>query len=172
METVIIAQPTRFEIDEESGCAADIYSYVGYIISFGPQFTSSLGCVILARESPHVDNFSDLTIFDPSALTLRTFLRHRKEMNEFLSSSRDITHSKYRRLMVITCLDTLFNLPVSITLFITDIMQGKGDALNYPYISWKNVHDGAAGTFLEYRSVPSFRFLLANGAPNRGPCSH
>ncbi len=24
-------------------------------------------------------------------------------------------------------------------------MQGKGNPLNYPYISWKNVHDGAGG---------------------------
>jgi len=77
MALFIIAQPTRFEIDQESGCAADIYSYVGYIISFCPQLICSFACVILAP------------------LTLRAFLRHRKEMNEYFSSSPDITHSKY-----------------------------------------------------------------------------
>ncbi len=47
--------------------------------------------------------------------------------------------------MVIACLDTLFNLPVFITLIITDILQGKQCALNYPYISWKNVHNDGGG---------------------------
>ncbi len=66
-------------------------------------------------------------------------------MNEFLSSGRDITHNKYNRLMVIACLDTLFNLPVAILIFLANITQGKERSLNYPYISWKNVHDGAGG---------------------------
>ncbi len=86
-----------------------------------------------------------LTTFDPPALTLRTFLRHRKEMSEFLSSSRDITHSKYTRLIVIACLDTLFNLPVLITITFMDILLGQESSLNYPYISWNNVHDGEGG---------------------------
>ncbi len=146
MKTDIIVQPTRFEIDEEFGCGSDIYSYVGYIIQLGPQLISSLGCVILAREFPRGDNFDDLTTFDFPALTIRTFLRHRKEMNEFLSSSRDITHSKYSRLMVIACLDTLFNLPVVITITIVNILSGEENGLNYPYISWKNVHNNEGGT--------------------------
>ncbi len=66
-------------------------------------------------------------------------------MNEFLSSNRDITYSKYSRLMVIACLDTIFNVPVLLTIIITSILQGKESALNYPYISWKNVHNSAGG---------------------------
>jgi len=128
MALFIIIQPFRFQINEEVGCNATEFSYVGYIIYYGPSVALSLGCLILAP------------------LTLHTFLQHRKEMNEFLSSSRDITHSKYTRLIVIACLDTLFNLPVLITILITDILRGKDDSLNYPYISWKNVHDGAGGT--------------------------
>ncbi len=68
-------------------------------------------------------------------------------MNEFLSSGQDITRNKYHRLMIIACLDTLFNLPVLIVILVTTISQGKDSALNYPYISWKNVHDGAGGLF-------------------------
>ncbi len=142
MKTVIIVQPTRFEIDEESGCSSDIFSYVGYIIFYGPSVISSLLCAILLVSPPHGDYSSNLTTFCRTALTLRTFMRHRREMSEFLSSSRDITHSKYRRLMIIACLDTLFNLPVLITIIIITTVQGQGNALNYPYISWKNVHDG------------------------------
>ena len=66
---------------------------------------------------------------------MRMFLRHRKEMNEFLSSGRDMTHNKYYRLIVIACFDTLFNLPVLIITFATDIAGGKNTSLNYPYIS-------------------------------------
>ncbi len=147
MGTAIIVQPIWFGISEELGCASNIYSYVGYIIYYCPPIISSLACVIIARESPHGDDSSDLTTFDHPALTLRTFLRYRKEMNEFLSSNRDITHSKYSRLMVIVCLDTLSNFPVLITIIVTDILEGEDSGLNYPYISWKNVHDGAGGTF-------------------------
>ncbi len=149
MKTVIIVQPTRFEIREELGCASDIYSYVGYyIIYYAPSVICSLGCVILARKSLRGDDSSKLILsYDCLALTLRTFLRHRKEMNEFLSSSRDVTHSKYSRLMLIACLDTLFNLPVLITITVIVALQGKDNDLNYPYIGWKNVHDGAGGNF-------------------------
>jgi len=127
MALSIIIQPTRFDIIEELGCSPTAYSYMGYIIYYAPPFVFSLGCAILAP------------------LTLRTFLRHRKEMNEFLSSGQDITHNKYNRLMVIACLDTFVNLPVLITMIVTEILRGKESLLNYPYINWKNVHDGAGG---------------------------
>lgn len=66
-------------------------------------------------------------------------------MNEFLSSSQEITSNKYTRLMIIVCLDTLINLPVLVTVFVSSILQGDDNALNFPYVSWKNVHDGAGG---------------------------
>ena len=52
---------------------------------------------------------------------------------------------KYVRLMVIACLDTLFNLPVLIVSVVTSILEGKDSSADYPYKSWKNVHDGAGG---------------------------
>jgi len=127
VKTDIIIQPTRFNIVEEAGCSATDYSYVGYIIYIGPLFVSSLGCAILAP------------------LTLRTFFRHRKEMNEFLSSSQVVTRNKYNRLMVIACLDTILNLPMDIAGIVMSILPGKDNSLNYPYISWKNVLDGVGG---------------------------
>lgn len=66
-------------------------------------------------------------------------------MNEFFTSAQDITRNKYTRLMIIACLDTVFNAPVLLATIITDVLQGQEDALNYPYISWKNVHDGVGG---------------------------
>ena len=56
-----------------------------------------------------------------------------------------MTRNKYYRLIIIACLDTLFNLPVLIVSFAIEIAQGKDNDLNHPYISWKNVHDGAGG---------------------------
>jgi len=63
MKTVVIVQPFRFDNVEELGCVFTEYSYVVYIIYYGPSAIVSLGCVILARESSHVDNSSDLTLF-------------------------------------------------------------------------------------------------------------
>jgi len=123
----IIVQPIRFEILEEEGCSYVEYSYVGYIIYYAPGFIASLGSALLAP------------------LTLRTFFRHRKEMNEFLSSNQGITSHKYKRLMAITLLDTIFNLPVLVIILVTSIVAGKNNPLNAPYVSWKNVHDGAGG---------------------------
>jgi len=127
MALYIIVQPTRFNIVEEAGCGTTDYSYVAYIVVYGPPFMFSLGSTILAP------------------LTLRTFLRHRKEMNELLSSGQDATHNKYTRLMVIACLDTICLLPVDITIIVMSILEGKENSLNYPYVSWKNVHDGEGG---------------------------
>jgi len=47
--------------------------------------------------------------------------------------------------MVIACLDTMFNLPVLIAEIVISGVEGEGSSLNHPYISWKNVHDGAGG---------------------------
>ncbi len=66
-------------------------------------------------------------------------------MNEFLSSSRVITHNKYNRLMVIACLNTILNLPMDMITIITSILSGKDDSFNHPYISWENVHNGEGG---------------------------
>jgi len=36
---------------------------------------------------------------------------------------------------------------MDIITIVTSILQGKDDSLNYPYVSWKNVHDGAGGSY-------------------------
>ncbi|KLO06012.1 STE3-domain-containing protein [Schizopora paradoxa] len=113
----IIIQPVRFEILQEEGCAYVEYSYVGYIIYYAPGFILSLISALLAP------------------WTLRTFFRHRKEMGEYLSSNQDITTNKYKRLMAIALLDTIFNLPVLIIILVASIASGKNSPLNSPYLS-------------------------------------
>ncbi|KLO06018.1 STE3-domain-containing protein [Schizopora paradoxa] len=127
MALFIIVQPFRFNIVEEEGCVFVEFTYVTYIIYYGPSLVASLGSALLAP------------------LTVRTFFRQRKAMNEFFSTNEEVSSNKYKRLMVIACLDILINLPLFTIILVTDILQGKQNAMNYPYISWKNVHDGAGG---------------------------
>jgi len=123
----VIVQPVRFQILEELGCNSFGYTYVGYIIYYAPGFIASLGSAFLA------------------SLIWRIYLRDRKERNEVLSSSPDVTSRNYKRFMWMASLDTIVNFPIFIASVVTDITQGKAFAGNYPYVSWKNVHDGAGG---------------------------
>ncbi|KLO06015.1 STE3-domain-containing protein [Schizopora paradoxa] len=127
MGLVIIVQPIRFEIVEEVGCTQTGYSYVVYLIIYMPSILLNLPCVIVAP------------------LTSLTFIRHRKEMDEFLSSGQGITRSKYNRLMIVACMNTIFNLPPTITIIAVNIALGNESSMNSPYISWKNVHEGVGG---------------------------
>lgn len=80
---------------------------------------------------------------------MRAFLQHRKEMNKFLSSSRNITYNRYNRLMIITCLDTFLNLPLLIMNLAVTILEKKptntNSILNMAYITGENLHHGASG---------------------------
>ncbi|KLO11589.1 fungal pheromone STE3G-protein-coupled receptor [Schizopora paradoxa] len=120
----VIVQPVRFDIVEEIGCLQTIYSYVGYFIQYVPMFLLCMVCAILAP------------------LTLRTFIRHRKEMDEFLSSGQGITR------MVMACLNTMLNLPATVFIILSNVVAGQDSGLNQPFISWKNVHDQAPGLSL------------------------
>jgi len=131
MAILIIVQPVRFEIYQEEGCVVPLYSYIAYILYYGPALVLNIGCAILAP------------------LTLRAFFRHRKEMDEYFTTrgreDSEITRTKYKRLMIIACLDTMFNLPILIAAVVMSGLAGDDSALNQPYTSWRNVHDGAGG---------------------------
>jgi len=98
-------------------------------------------------------------------------MRHRKEMNEFLSSTKDdVTAMRYKRLMLIACLDTFFNLPLLIVIVVTNITAGSQTAENYSYKNWRNVHDGAGGTapglsFSSIITVPASEWTNTGGWP-------
>jgi len=109
MALFIVVLPFRLQILQEEGCTAPSYSYISYIIFYSPELMISIGCAILAP------------------LTLTAFLLHRKEMNEYFTarSSEDITRNKYKRLMVVASLDTIFNLPVLMVVLITSALSGN-----------------------------------------------
>ncbi|KLO11429.1 STE3-domain-containing protein [Schizopora paradoxa] len=124
----VIIQPTRFVIQQEFGCHVVSYSYVIYFIAFAPQTVMSIASAVLA------------------VLTLRVLFVHRREVNEHLSSNATITAFQYKRLMLITCLDTISNFPVMLGGLLQDALVGSSGAANQPYVSWTNVHDGEGGT--------------------------
>ena len=70
---------------------------------------------------------------------------HRREVNEHLSSSATMTAFQYKRLMLITCLDTISNFPVMLGGLLQDALVGSSGNANQPYVSWDNVHDGEGG---------------------------
>jgi len=128
MSLYVVVQPVRFAIQEELGCIAVDYSYAAYIVVYTVPLMATLGCAVFAP------------------LTMLVFMRHRREMKMCLAGSRDISLNKYKRLMLIVLLDTFCNLPVFAVVVMTSIVQGSASPLDHPYISWKNVHDGAGGS--------------------------
>ncbi|KLO14101.1 fungal pheromone STE3G-protein-coupled receptor [Schizopora paradoxa] len=123
----IIVQPYRFEIDEEQGCTTTSYSFVTYIINYVPQLVLILIATFLAP------------------FTLQRFLRHRREMNEFLCSHSNVTPNRYIRVMAITCLTIVLDLPILIINITRQLVMGKESGYNQPYVSWAYVHNGADG---------------------------
>ncbi|KLO05673.1 fungal pheromone STE3G-protein-coupled receptor [Schizopora paradoxa] len=135
MALYIIVQPVRFIIYEEMGCSFAEYSFVGYIIYYAPVLVTNLISAFLTliactkfREGPKKDSIFKCDGQEPDVETTSSKL-------------------EFKRLLVIACLDTAFNLPVLILITIYSVVSGSNDSLNYPYISWKNVHDGAGGNF-------------------------
>ncbi|KLO14128.1 fungal pheromone STE3G-protein-coupled receptor [Schizopora paradoxa] len=123
MALSIIVQTYRFNIIEEIGCQAANYSYVTYVIIYVPQFFLNLIAVALAP------------------FTLQKFIRHRSEMNEVISSQTNATPNKYIRVMVVTCLNLLFDLPVLVIIVVTHAVQGHTETMNFPFYSWEFIHD-------------------------------
>ncbi len=71
------------------------------------------------------------------ALTLRTFFRHRKEMNEYLSSHGDITRNKYHPTHDYCLPGHTLQSASHHHHIVTSILEGNESSLNYPYISWE-----------------------------------
>jgi len=123
----VLIQPIRFAILEEYGCQVTSFSYVIYFTAFAPQTVMSVASAVLA------------------VLIFRVLMVHRRELNENLSSSTTTTPSRYNRLMLITCLDTISNFPIMLGGLLQDALVGSSGSANHPFVSWSNVHDGEAG---------------------------
>ncbi len=70
-------------------------------------------------------------------------------MNEVLSSHSDVTQNKYIRVMTITCLTLLLDLPALIVLVATKLIEGQESDINHSYRSWAFIHDGSLSKILQ-----------------------
>ncbi|KLO11428.1 fungal pheromone STE3G-protein-coupled receptor [Schizopora paradoxa] len=123
----VIIQPIRFNILEEYGCQATSFSYVFYPIAIVPQFIMSVASAVLA------------------GLILRALLAHRREMVEQPASNSAIKPFQFKRLILIACLDTIFNFPIMIVGgIVQNALMGSKGGSSQPYVSWSNVHDGTS----------------------------
>jgi len=137
MALYVVIQPVRFYIIEEVGCQNVEFSYLTYVIIYLPELSFALASACLAP------------------WTLTAFLRLRRETKTSLQGSNRSTSSgnsalspgNFKRLLIMTLLDTIINLPILITSFAKCILAGKNNFANYPYKSWDYVHNGAGGVF-------------------------
>jgi len=133
----IVSQSYRFEIVEEYGCSSQAvgYSHVTFIIIYLPQVTCNLTAAAL------------------STLTLQRFRRHRAEIIEILSRHSDVTPNNYIRMIVITYIMLLFNIPnlviVIVTVTLAAGLIAKGNAITLPHASWGFIHDGSPSVILK-----------------------
>lgn len=144
--TDIIIQPFRFDLDEELGCTTVSYSYLFYVLYTGPAVLLCVASLTLARKEIQC---SEVDVFPDSApvLTLRMFLKSRNEVNEALSRSSASSNNafSYKRMVLMACIDTAFNLPTLLVASVVEITAGGESSVNQPFISWNNVHHNAGG---------------------------
>ncbi|KLO14122.1 STE3-domain-containing protein [Schizopora paradoxa] len=119
----IVVQPHRFEIREEIGCQSIADSYAAYVIFYVPQIAFSLTSVAFAP------------------FTIVRFIRHRREMNEILSTDSNMTSRRCMRALTITYVTLLLNLPI-LAVLVTTLIAGHESNLDRPSQSWSFVRYG------------------------------
>jgi pheromone a factor receptor len=132
-----VVQGHRFDILEDIGCYPVVYNvtlaYPLYLI-----WSPLLGAVsfVYSGNCHHLVLRIDwLTVSRSIALTLRSFWCRRAQFAQLVSSNSGMTMSRYLRLMALSGLDILFNVPLGILVIF--IGAGQGPA---PWISWEDTH--------------------------------
>ena len=69
------------------------------------------------------------------AFTIIRFIRHRREMNEILSTDSNMTSRRCMRALTITYVTLLLDVPV-LAVLITSLIAGRESSLDRPYQSW------------------------------------
>jgi len=86
---------------------------------------------------PVIFAFASVNSF--SALTVRSFVLHRREMSDFLRVNPDLDR-QYRRLMYLACTLVALMLP-TMTFLLIFTATSEGPSSNGPYKSWGYVHE-------------------------------
>ncbi|KAF6760028.1 pheromone A receptor-domain-containing protein [Ephemerocybe angulata] len=117
-----IIQGHRYDILEDLGCVPATYNVtLQYLVIQAPALLIPLASVIFAT------------------LSVRNFLKRQHDFNKLLSStgSKNLTASRYQRLMAMACMDVAIALPIAITICVLNATV-FGPVM--PWVSWEETH--------------------------------
>ncbi|TDL19932.1 STE3-domain-containing protein [Rickenella mellea] len=131
MALAYIPQGQRYDIFEDIGCLYSVYDVWPAILTF------YIWPLVLGLIS---------TVY--CVMTLRSFVRRRSELNEFLNSGdNSIASNRYYRLMLLTCTEVVFTIPLaSYVLYNVAIDMDKN-------FSWEHIHYG-------FHVVPTYPSII------------
>jgi hypothetical protein len=70
-----------------------------------------------------------------SAFSLIALFKRQAQFNQFLSTNKAISRSRYMRLMMLAVTDIMFTVPIGIFALLLNLMNGLS-----PYVSWEDIH--------------------------------
>lgn len=97
-------------------------------------------------------------------MTLRIFLRRRKQFNELLASNSNLSFNRYMRLMALCCFDIFLTIPLVIFLIVFDRTVN-------PTYEWKGLADLHSG-FSRVGQYPSLLWTIPHGAAFINTCQN
>jgi pheromone a factor receptor len=77
------------------------------------------------------------------ALTIRAFLKRRKQFRDLITANANLTYSRYWRLIALASVDFCFTLPLAIWAIVANVLWGEVR----PWVSWADTHWGYSRVF-------------------------
>lgn len=145
-DPVFFIQGHRFDIFEGIGCIAAVPNSILYFVLYGC-WPIAMGLVSACY----------------CVLTLRAFIRRRKQFSELIASNSNLTFNRYFRLMAMAVIEMLSTIPLGIYTVVGNVQIGvypwKGFAdlhlgfsrvSQYPLELWQTTWDDASKRSLEF----------------------
>jgi pheromone a factor receptor len=76
------------------------------------------------------------------ALTVRAFMKRRKQFKDLISTNAYLTYSRYWRLVALAVVDFGFTIPIAVRTIIVGLSSGVA-----PWVSWADTHSGYSRVF-------------------------
>ncbi|KAG7085979.1 hypothetical protein E1B28_003503 [Marasmius oreades] len=113
-----IVHPHRFDIFEDVGCTPTTYNTLPayFLYSMWPLVLATLSLVY-------------------SCLNLRSFYNRRVQFSHLVATTSGMNTGRYLRLMLLSCVDIMFTLPLSAYL-----LYASSHGVVRPWISWEDTH--------------------------------
>ena len=87
-------------------------------------------------------------------LTVRAFMKRRKQLRDLIASNADWTYSRYWRLTAVACVDLFFTIPLATWGIVGNLIHHE----LHPWISWDNTH-------FDYSRVDQIPRVLLDQSP-------